>query len=89
MEIMEIVLLAVGVVLLLTGFIMPAKGEADTRATRELAKAEIKELVSEEMKEIKQQVDDTVEEAVSYAMEKTERSLERISNEKIMAVNEY
>ncbi len=89
MEIMEIVLLAVGVVLLLTGFIMPAKGETDTRATRELAKAEIKELVSEEMKEIKQQVDDTVEEAVSYAMEKTERSLERISNEKIMAVNEY
>lgn len=89
MEIMEIVLLAVGVVLLLTGFIMPAKGEADTRSTRELAKAEIKELVSEEMKEIKQQVDDTVEEAVSYAMEKTERSLERISNEKIMAVNEY
>ena len=28
-------------------------------------------------------------EAVAYAMEKTERSLERISNEKIMAVNEY
>lgn len=89
MEIMEIVLLIVGVALLITGFIIPVKGEADTRVTRELAKAEIKELVDEEMKEIKQQVDDTVEEAVSYAMEKTERSLERISNEKIMAVSEY
>ena len=89
MEIIEIVLLVVGAALLLTGFIMPVKGEADTRVTRELAKSEIKELVEEEMQGIKQQVDDTVEEAVSYAMEKTERSLERISNEKIMAVNEY
>lgn len=89
MEIMEIVLLIVGAAFLITGLIIPAKGDADTRGTRELAKAEIKELVDEEMKEIKQQVDDTVEEAVSYAMEKTERSLERISNEKIMAVSEY
>ncbi|MBR4085073.1 MAG: hypothetical protein IKK33_12420 [Lachnospiraceae bacterium] len=89
MEIMEIMLLIVGVALLITGFLLPEKGETDTKVTRELAKAEIKELVDEEMKEIKQQVDDTVEEAVSYAMEKTERSLERISNEKIMAVSEY
>ncbi|MBQ7925083.1 MAG: hypothetical protein IJ335_02190 [Lachnospiraceae bacterium] len=41
------------------------------------------------MKEIKAHVDDVVEETVTYAMEKTERSLERLSNEKIMAVNEY
>lgn len=89
MEMMEIVLLVIGFALLLTGFIMPVKGEAETRVNKELAKVEIKELIDEEMKEIKQQVDDTVEEAVTYAMEKTERSLERISNEKIMAVNEY
>lgn len=89
MEMMEIVLLVIGIVFLVVGFIVPSKEEIDTKATRELAKAEIKELVEEEMKEIKQQVDDTVEEAVGYAMEKTERSLERISNEKIMAVNEY
>ena len=34
-------------------------------------------------------MDEVVEEAVTYAMEKTERSLERLTNEKIMAVNEY
>jgi regulator of replication initiation timing len=89
MEVMEIVLLVIGIALLFLGFIIPAKEEKGTRINKELAKAEIKELIDEEMKEIKQQVDDTVEEAVSYAMEKTERSLERISNEKIMAVNEY
>jgi hypothetical protein len=89
MEVMEIILLLIGIALLLTGFIMPAKAETSSKSTRDLAKAEIKEMVDKEMKEIKQQVDDTVEEAVGYAMEKTERSLERISNEKIMAVNEY
>lgn len=89
MEVMEIVLLIVGIALLITGFIMPVKCEPQIKVNKELAKAEIKELVDEEMKEIKQQVDETVEEAVVYAMEKTERSLERISNEKIMAVNEY
>lgn len=56
---------------------------------KRLAKEEIKELVSGEMKDIKAHVDDMVEETVAYAMEKTERSLERLSNEKIMAVNEY
>lgn len=30
-----------------------------------------------------------VDEAIGYAVEKTERSLERLTNEKIMAVNEY
>lgn len=89
MEVMEIVLLVIGFAILITGFVYPEKADTNNKVTRELAKAEIKELVDEEMKEIKQQVDDTVEEAVSYAMEKTERSLERISNEKIMAVNEY
>ncbi|MBR6665934.1 MAG: hypothetical protein IKL22_09510 [Lachnospiraceae bacterium] len=59
------------------------------KQTKELAKEEVKELVAGQMQEIRQQVDDTVEEAVAYAMEKTERSLERISNEKIMAVSEY
>ena len=33
--------------------------------------------------------EDVVDEAVGYAEEKTERTLERISNEKIMAVGEY
>ena len=35
------------------------------------------------------QIEDTVEEISNYAVEKAERAMERISNEKIMAVNEY
>ena len=89
MEVIEVLLLIIGICIFLISFFVPGNEHADMKQTRELAKEEVKELVAGQMQEIKQQVDDTVEEAVTYAMEKTERSLERISNEKIMAVNEY
>lgn len=89
MEMMEIVLLIVGGCVFVLSFLLPGKRDAEATLNKEMAQGEIKEMVAAEMNQIKQQVDDTVEEAVAYAMEKTERSLERISNEKIMAVNEY
>lgn len=89
MEVLEVVLLLIGAGIFTVSFFFKTNEESDMKDTRKLAQAEVKEIVDKEIKEIKQQVEDTVEEAVSYAMEKTERSLERISNEKIMAVNEY
>ena len=89
MDVIEVLLLIIGVCVFLFSFLIPNKEKADMKQTRELAKEEVKELVAGQMQELRQQVDDTVEEAVAYAMEKTERSLERISNEKIMAVSEY
>ena len=89
MGIMEIILLIVGLAVFAASFFLPSgKGEKPI-INKELTKEEIRSLVAEEMEAIKGRVDDTVGEAVDYAMEKTERSLERISNEKIMAVNEY
>lgn len=89
MGIMEIILLIVGIAVFVASFFLPAGKEERPAINKELTKEEIRGLVSEQMEEIKSRVEDTVEEAVDYAMEKTERSLERISNEKIMAVNEY
>lgn len=89
METMEIVLLVIGVAVFVASFLLPAGKQEESTVNDQMVKEEIKGLVADQMKEIKTQVDDTVEEAVQYAMEKTERSLERISNEKIMAVNEY
>ena len=89
MGVMEIILLIIGVGAFVASFVLPAAKEDQPVVNRELTKEEISSLVKEQMKEIRGQVDDTVNEAVDYAMEKTERSLERISNEKIMAVNEY
>lgn len=88
MDIIEIVLLAVGGVVFLLSFVIPDRKGANSVNTK-LAEDEIRKLVSQELESIKSHVDDVVEEAVTYAMEKTERSLERLSNEKIMAVSEY
>ncbi len=89
MDILTVVLLIIGAVIFILSFVIPANKEEASGATNQLAKKEIEDLVSQELEGIKDHVDDVVEETIGYAMEKTERSLERLSNEKIMAVNEY
>ncbi len=84
----QIILLITGVLIFIAGFIIPSK-DSEIIPDKKTIENEIKTLVKEEMKSIKSQVDDTVNEAVDYSMEKTERALERLTNEKIMAVNEY
>ena len=89
MTILEIVLLICGGVIFILGFAVPASREDAKEENAQLAQDEVHQLVTKEMEGIKQHVDDAVGEAIEYAMEKTERSLERLSNEKIMAVSEY
>ncbi len=89
MEITEIVLLAAGGIIFILSFLIPDKKGEVSAQSREIVKDEIADLVNREIENVRGHVDEVVEEAVTYAMEKTERSLERLSNEKIMAVNEY
>lgn len=89
MEITEIVLLAAGGIIFILSFLIPDKKGEVSEQSRELVKEEIADLVNREIEDVRGHVDGVVEEAVTYAMEKTERSLERLSNEKIMAVSEY
>lgn len=89
MEIMEIILLTAGAIIFILSFFIPERKTEISVQSKDLARDEITALVEKEMENIRGHVDDVVEEAVTYAMEKTERSLERLSNEKIMAVNEY
>ena len=49
----------------------------------------IRDVIEKEMKDAKERVTEVVDETLEYAVEKTERASERISNEKIMAINEY
>lgn len=90
METVEIILLIVGVIVFLISFFIPEKSSNEmSEAEKEIAKEEVKGLINKEMDSAKEHMNEVVDEAVNYAMEKTERSLERVSNEKIMAVNEY
>ena len=80
MDIMEIILLMAGGTVFILSFFIPDR-KADTANGGALAKDKLAKLVSSEMESIKSQVEDL--------MERTERSLEKLSNEKIMAVSEY
>ncbi|MCH5343616.1 MAG: hypothetical protein J1E64_06210 [Acetatifactor sp.] len=89
MGVLEIVLLIAGAIIFIVSFILPVNREEISQETRELAQNEIKMLVLQEINGVRGRVDDVVDEAVDGAMETTERSLEKLSNEKIMAVSDY
>lgn len=89
MNLLEILLLLAGSLIFVVSFWLPAKKEEQLEGTKELAQEEISELVGQEMIRVKEQVTDTVDETITYAVEKTERFMDRMSNEKMMAINEY
>lgn len=66
-------------------FLPDGKKKEEEQITEE----KIRELIEKEMADAKTRIDDMVEETVNYSVEKTERALEKLSNEKIMAVDEY
>lgn len=85
----EILLLIVGAIVLTAGYLLPMKNrESDKHVTAGQEK-KITELVGKAVEDAKGRIEDIVDETVSYSMEKTERTMERISNEKIMAIHEY
>ena len=89
MGILEIVLLIAGVIIFTGSFFLPLGGEKNTGIDQKAAKEEIHGLVEEEMNNVRSKMQDKMEETSEDAIEKAERSLERLTNEKIMAVNEY
>ena len=87
MGILEVILLIAGIVIFIGSFLLPSGKESGIN--KEAAQEEIKGLVKEEMQMVRSQMQDKMEETSEDALEKAERSLERLTNEKIMAVNEY
>lgn len=89
MGILEVVLLIAGIVIFIGSFLLPPGKSEESGINKEAAKEEIKCLVEEEMQTVRGQMQDKMEETSEDALEKAERSLERLTNEKIMAVSEY
>jgi len=89
MNAMEIILLIVGAIIFVAGYFVPVKKEELQEDTKEQLEKEIKEMVSNEMETVKEKVDGIVDETITYAVEKTERTIEKITNGNIMAVKEY
>ena len=89
MSITELVLLVFGGIVFTVSFLLPSGGKKESEGISKTDEEEIKKMIGKEMEEAKRQIRDIVDETVTYSMEKTERSMERLTNEKIMAVNEY
>lgn len=85
----EIILIIIGAAVFLLGYFMPARKKDIDEEVKLISEDEIRKLIAGEIEHIKDKVADIVEETVSYSVEKTERSMERLTNEKIMAINEY
>ena len=83
------ILLIAGIVVFIGSFLLPSGKTEESGINKEAAKEEIKGLVEEEMQTVRSRMQDKMEETSEDALEKAERSLERLTNEKIMAVNEY
>lgn len=84
---MEAALLILGIGAFVASFIIPEKKKDEK--TQEIDVEVIRKLIEKEMEAAKIKVTEVVDETLEYAVEKTERASERISNEKIMAISEY
>lgn len=85
---LEVALLIFGVGAFAGSFLVkgkPKKEEEGQQVDAEL----IRSVIDKEMEDARERVAEVVDETLEYAVEKTERASERISNEKIMAINEY
>lgn len=89
MNTLEIILLIIGVIAFAVSFFLPEKQAKISEEELKLGEQEIKRMVEQEMTTVRDKIEDVVDETITYTVDKTERSLERVSNEKIMAVNEY
>lgn len=87
MTTMEIVLLICGAAIFIISFFVPErKGGADRQAADT---EEISRISEEKLSETREKMYKMADEAFGYAREKTEDSLDRLSNEKMMALDEY
>ena len=86
---MEITLLVIGVIIFAASFFIKDREPVKSEKDLENEQREIRQMMERELDGMKSRVNDVTDETVEYAMEKAERSLEKVSNEKIMAVSDY
>ena len=88
MSVLEIVLLIIGILIFIGSFLIPEK-KTDTVRNEAADQEAVRGLIEKEMEGARARIEDIVTETISYAMEKSERGMERLSNEKIKTINEY
>ncbi len=84
-----IIVILVGIVIFVVSFLIPAGNEEGEDDGYTITQEEVRKAVSAEAERGRIRLEEVVDETVTYAIEKAERAMERVSNEKIMAIGEY
>ena len=86
----EIILILIGVALLVGSFFVTEKlSQQDLEQISLMSEADLKVIAEKQVKEVKSQVETSVEEIIDESLAITKRGLEKETNNKIMAVSEY
>lgn len=89
MELTEILVILLGALAFIGSFIIPEKASKKESVDIKIQEEKMKELVENEVKQASYKIEEKVGETITAVTEKTERYMERVSNEKIMAIQEY
>lgn len=90
MGIAEIIILLTGAVLFTVSFFVPDRSNSTIDGLdEEEEKKIIRELLEEEMKKVRYEIEEATEDVINENRDKMERAMDRITNEKMNAVNEY
>lgn len=89
MGLTEILLMVLGASIFVASFLIPEKMSQTTPRNTKAEEAKIRDFLEKEMTLAKNRFAEETEDSITAATEKAERFMERISNEKMMALNEY
>jgi len=89
MNVTVIVWLGVGLVIFVLSFLLPKRKEELDEDTKKIAGEQIRNILNKEIAGMQSRIDDVVSETIEESSSQTERALEKLTNEKIMAINEY
>ncbi|WP_026651259.1 DUF6115 domain-containing protein [Butyrivibrio proteoclasticus] len=87
-SITEIILIVAGFAAIIIGYLIPAGKEMDEE-DKLIVERQIRELVRKEVEDQKVTIENMVDDTVDNSLDRTERAMERISNEKMSAIGEY
>ena len=86
----EITLILVGIIFVLVSFFVQEKlTPKDVQEITRLSEKELKIIVERELKNANDKVEDAIDAVVEQSQENAKRLMEKETNEKIMAINEY
>ncbi len=89
MHFAEIFILIIGALLFTVSFFIPDKGTGSVGLDEEEERKIIRDLLDKEIDEAKDKIEEAAQECVYDNRDKMERALDRITNEKMSAVDEY